>query len=62
MPENQSSTHREHVGDGAYVRIQHCEFRNPDGTICNHYLGVEYPNIFCWDHQRLVNQKLQNIW
>lgn len=41
-----SSTHREYVGDGYSVIIQHCEH---DG--CDVYLGVAYPSDFCDEHR-----------
>lgn len=41
-----SSTHRESLGEGYYVRIQHCE--EPG---CDKYLGVNYPSDFCEDHR-----------
>lgn len=38
----ESSTHREHSGDGHYVTIQHCD-------VCDTYLGVNYPSNVCDD-------------
>lgn len=41
-----SSTHREYLGDGYYVTVQHCE--EPG---CDKYLGVNYPSLFCDEHR-----------
>ncbi len=41
-----SSTHREYVGDGYSVRVQHCEYQG-----CDAYLGVNYPDEFCDVHR-----------
>lgn len=42
-----SSTHREALGDGYYVTVQHCEEAG-----CDEYLGVNYPSRFCLKHQK----------
>lgn len=49
-----SSTHREGIGEGYSVTIQHCEYRYPNGQVCDAYLGVNYPSNYCHDHERLV--------
>lgn len=36
----EDKTHYEYVGEGHYVRIQHC-------VECGEYLGVEYPSDVC---------------
>jgi hypothetical protein len=50
MPET-SSSHNEYLGEGFYMRIQHCEYRYPDGTVCDVYLGVAYPGVYCANHR-----------
>lgn len=42
-----SSTHREYLGEGYSVTVQHCE--HPD---CDIYLGVNYPSRYCTEHQQ----------
>jgi hypothetical protein len=50
MPEI-SDTHFEYVGEGYYVTTQHCEAKDAAGEVCNEYLGVNYPSIFCSKHR-----------
>ena len=55
-----SMTHYESLNspmdDGEYIYreykvcIQHCEYVDEDGHICNVYLGVEYPRLYCREH------------
>ena len=47
-----SSSHNEYLGEGYYVRIQHCEHRDKDGKVCDEYLGVNYPDVFCSNHRK----------
>lgn len=52
-----SSTHSEYAGEGYYVEIQHCEQPLEDGTICDEYLGVNYPSDRCHKHERPRNSQ-----
>ena len=45
-----SSTHLEADDGGHYVTIQHCEVLKKDGTVCDDFLGVNYPTEFCRNH------------
>ena len=47
----QSSTYSEYVGEGYYVIIQHCEFIDSDGVVCDEYLGAQYPSLYCLKHR-----------
>ncbi len=46
-----SDTCSEYVGDGYSVTIQHCEFVNEAGVVCNELLGVNYPSELCDEHR-----------
>ena len=49
-----SDTHSEYVSDGYSVRVQHCEYHDPQtGQVCNKYLGVNFPSDFCGEHRGL---------
>ena len=47
----ESSTHMEWCSEDYSVRIQHCEYRNDAGEICDEYLGVNYPSRYCHVHR-----------
>lgn len=48
---NLSDSRYEYIGEGYSVRIQHCEYRDVEGFVCNEYLGVNYPSVYCLTHK-----------
>lgn len=45
-------TERGYMGDGYYVTLQHCQFKNEETEKqCDEFLGVNYPSVYCDKHQ-----------
>jgi len=52
-PSPERMTHTEGIGDGGCVIVQHCEHKDPETELyCNYYLGVNYPSLYCKEHQK----------